>query len=81
MASQQFKVRDLGEIQDSLKIDFETLDSKIEGINLSISDHTKRIGDLDILKCNESKFDKELAEMRDSNAASKKVADNCLISS
>ena len=40
-----------------MKIDFETLDGKIEGINYSISDNIRRIGDLEVLKCNESKVD------------------------
>ena len=46
----------------------------------SISDNIRRIGDLEVLKCNESKVDTEFAEVKELQAEFQKVADKSLIS-
>ena len=43
-----------------MKIEFDTLDHKIEPVNDKLAILSKKISDLEIIKCDESKFDHEL---------------------
>ena len=64
-----------------MKIDFDSLNNKYEAILTDISENVKRIGILEILKCDETKVDRRLNEIAERYDDTKKIVDNVFISS